>query len=263
MILTKPWYQRAAVPVVSAFGGLLVLGAVLDAVSNARALISPFVTYTGTAFLIAFALTLQLYLRKRPLVWVSKGGQGVRISRLGYRPLGAIGGAILLLWVPRLAFAFNERSDTSIPEYDEGSWCYGNALEGDGDEVYEANSQEEVDDFSLFLMENEGNIVRLELFVCPEAVLDDTIKLGTWPAPGLELVIQEPENGDIVWNPVATGSYGLLQGYFVVLEASGELQRDWLTVHVRPVRIENALLSQPRMRPRRPEEASESPEGGD
>jgi hypothetical protein len=296
-MLTPPWYQRIAVPAGAVLGGLLLLGAVLDAVGNARALISPTVTYAGSALVIASAIALHLYLRSRPLLWVVKD-LTVQISGLGSRPLGALGGAILLLWLPRFidvlpsaralratdpgprpvqAAGPSGQGDGSIPTFG-GWWCNGNVLDGNQqyDEFIESDTVEisesderytdetEGDDgavrtFSTFLRQNEGGIVRLHLMVCPKAVLgrsgrprnapfSDTIRVGVWPVSGLDLVIQEQENGDIVWDSLAAESYDGMRGYFVVLQASDKPDSEWLTVRVRPVRIEDALRGRPNPR---------------
>ncbi len=123
--MQRPWYQTLATGVMIVLGGFLLLGTVLDAVGNAITLIPPFVTYGGTIIIVAVTAGLYLLLKKRPLTWVVHGGRAIRVTRLGRRPLLALLGATLLLWVPRVArtndretgAADDDRARDSLPVY--------------------------------------------------------------------------------------------------------------------------------------------------
>lgn len=100
---SKPWYQHVLGVVAAVAGGFLVLGAVLDSVGNAFNLITPTKTYVGTALLLSSAALTHLCLRRKPLRWVVKGNQPVRLTGFGPKVLCGIAGAVLLLWLPRLS----------------------------------------------------------------------------------------------------------------------------------------------------------------
>ncbi len=85
-----------------ALTGVLTLGAILGAISNAITLITPRVTYTGSVLLCAAWLTAQLLLRRYPITWATADGTTVKINRLGLRSSLPFGGMVLLLWVPLL-----------------------------------------------------------------------------------------------------------------------------------------------------------------
>ncbi|HEY0020058.1 MAG TPA: hypothetical protein VGC13_27400 [Longimicrobium sp.] len=141
-----------------------------------------------------------------------------------------------------------ESSSPGVPTQ-EGLWCYNDFLDQD-----EIAGTDEIDQFSSFLTENEGSIVRLNLMICREAVHDhysrehdilivDSVRIGRWPVEGFDLRVKQRESGDILWQPQATGAYDALQGYFVILRVSAVApQSGWLNVDVRPVRIEDVLL---------------------
>jgi len=97
-----PWYQQIVVAAGKALAGLLFVGAVLDALSNAINLITLSVTYAGSIILVLLLVPLQIQLKRRPLPWTTSGGHQIRISKLGATPVLFIIGAILLLWFPRL-----------------------------------------------------------------------------------------------------------------------------------------------------------------
>lgn len=93
--------QLVVLGVVGLLGGAFLLGQALDSVQNALALVSPAVTYAGTAVLVGSAALLGLLLRFAPQKWVRAGGH-VRIKALGPLIWAPVLGAVALLWVPRL-----------------------------------------------------------------------------------------------------------------------------------------------------------------
>lgn len=58
---------------------------------------------------------MHLYLKKRPLVWLVRGDRSIRVTRLGRRPLLGMAGAVLLLWIPRIAH-FSAREPTVVDQ---------------------------------------------------------------------------------------------------------------------------------------------------
>ncbi len=107
----RPLHQRIIVIVAAAVLGFLMVGAVLDAASNAISLISPRVTYLGTAAFLGVALAAEALLRRHPIRWVVNG-QATNIRRLQAIPLATLLGMVLLLWVPRI---FEIRSPPAPP----------------------------------------------------------------------------------------------------------------------------------------------------
>lgn len=104
----RPWYQTLALALTTLAAGSLLLGAVLDAIGNAYAFVTPLVTYVGTAVLAAAVMTLQFTLAQRPLKWLVHQ-QIVRITSLRLGAIVLLAGMIVLLWVPRI---FKERAST-------------------------------------------------------------------------------------------------------------------------------------------------------
>jgi hypothetical protein len=98
--MNAPFHQRALIWLIYAFAGFVAFGTLLDAVSNAITLITPLITYAGSLALVSLWLFLEIRLNKRGLKWVVKGGQEIRIQKLGLRPRLAFLGIVMLLWTP-------------------------------------------------------------------------------------------------------------------------------------------------------------------
>jgi hypothetical protein len=81
--------------------GFLLLGALLDSIANALAVVSWPITLGGTAALIFGFALVQLVLRKRGLVWTIAGKQHT-VRGLGPAVIGGVVGMFILLWVPPL-----------------------------------------------------------------------------------------------------------------------------------------------------------------
>jgi hypothetical protein len=81
--------------------GFLLLGALLDSIANALAVVSWPITLGGTAALLTGGALVQLVLRKRGLTW-SIAGQQHTIRGLGPAVIGGVVGMFILLWVPPL-----------------------------------------------------------------------------------------------------------------------------------------------------------------
>ena len=109
----RPPHQRVLVIVGVVLAAAILAGSVLDAISNANALISPGITYVGTVVLLIGYSTLHFVLRRYPLPWVVKGEQ-IRITGLGGNQLAAVLGLIGILWVPRAADVVRPPDRTDI-----------------------------------------------------------------------------------------------------------------------------------------------------
>lgn len=98
---SRPLHQRIIVASAAAVSGLLAFGTFLDALSNAVTLITPRVTYVGSAALALTGLLAHISFRHRPISWVARG-QLVRIRGLGLVPISVLSGMLTLLWLPRV-----------------------------------------------------------------------------------------------------------------------------------------------------------------
>jgi hypothetical protein len=95
------WHQKVFWYTVSAYAGLVGLGAFLGALHYARVLVTPGVTYVGTGVLVIVWFICQFFLRIHPLSWAFRGHE-FKISRLGAERTAGFLGACVLLWIPRL-----------------------------------------------------------------------------------------------------------------------------------------------------------------
>lgn len=112
----KPWYQHLIVIAAGLFAAFIFTGALLDSAGNALSLVPPRVALTLTTLLIGGALVLHPVLRKWPLRWVTRSGTVADLSGIGPRPIGALAGIVLLLWIPVLsALLRNASTDAPLP----------------------------------------------------------------------------------------------------------------------------------------------------
>lgn len=85
-----------------AVAGMLVAGAILDALVNARTVfVSPKATYWGTAAVLVLGMLTQVFLKTYGLGWKA-GHQLIRVKGLGVSIFYGLLGVLFLLWVPRL-----------------------------------------------------------------------------------------------------------------------------------------------------------------
>lgn len=82
--------------------GIIAVGAVLDALSNAIAIVTRAVSIFGSLGLVAIWCIAQVWLRLRPLSWRAIGGSDIKLRSLGAGTTAAFLGAIALLWFPRI-----------------------------------------------------------------------------------------------------------------------------------------------------------------
>jgi hypothetical protein len=99
--MTHRPHQRVVLLVMFALTGFLALGAVLDSVSNALALVTFEVTLYGSAIILLLFVVLQAALSRRPLPWTVRG-RTIYIKKIGVGPSFALLGCLVLLWTPRL-----------------------------------------------------------------------------------------------------------------------------------------------------------------
>lgn len=97
-----PWYQNLLVIVYWVLLGIFAFGSWLDSISNAITLVTPPLTYIGTAMALTLLPIIHFHLKRRPLNWLAKNGQISPITGLGPKPIFMTLGMVVLLWVPRI-----------------------------------------------------------------------------------------------------------------------------------------------------------------
>lgn len=80
--------------------GFIALGTVLDAMSNAIALINWQIALAGTFLFFLGWTTIQIYLKRHPIQWKNESGSLIRVKKLGYRYSFFVVGMVILLWLP-------------------------------------------------------------------------------------------------------------------------------------------------------------------
>lgn len=99
----KTLYQKLVDSyIVWIIAGFFFVGSLLDTVSNTLDLITPMVTWIGTVGIILIFISSNIYLRKRPIIWISEDNQQFNIHSLGLKPALMLFGVLLSLWVPNL-----------------------------------------------------------------------------------------------------------------------------------------------------------------
>lgn len=97
-----PIHQRYITRGLYLYAGVIALSGLLGAINNARAIITPVVTYTATVVTVALWILSEILIAQGFVSLVMSKSQPTPIKRLGPQPRLAIVGAVLLLWVPRL-----------------------------------------------------------------------------------------------------------------------------------------------------------------
>lgn len=99
-------------------GVTLLVGSVLDALSNSVAWISPSITYIGTMVVLGVGVIL-LILDKRQILNLN-GADGNRRNDVDWHLLGIILGLMLILWLPRITtktgMTFGTSTQTGVVE---------------------------------------------------------------------------------------------------------------------------------------------------
>lgn len=109
-----PIYQRIAVVVGFAICGLFILGQLLDAISNAYALVTLTVAITGTIVLLLFLGAVQLWIKIKSPKWVIRSSP-VKLKSLKEKWTAGIAGMIILLWIPSLyGLIFGQKTDAEL-----------------------------------------------------------------------------------------------------------------------------------------------------
>lgn len=117
-----PWYQGIFAGWLISLSAFVALGEIFESIGAAIAMITPLITYGGTAAVILSLAGVQLIARwKRPTFVV--GSTTVRITSIGsYAVLHAIG-FLIFLWIPRVLSAPATRVGAEVeefPVYDSG-----------------------------------------------------------------------------------------------------------------------------------------------
>jgi len=120
------------------YAGVIFLGfgSLLDAMINAQQIVSPAVTLLCTLLLILVWIGIGIWVRLRPITWVLRRSQRVRINRLGLKIHSGFAGALALLWIPRLLTSTPTRKEDSfrqgnIPPFDSTANSSGPTLNSD------------------------------------------------------------------------------------------------------------------------------------
>lgn len=99
--MRTPWYQTTIKFFLYALAAVLLVGSLLDTLSNANVYLTPRVALFGSPLALLLWASAQVALHFHPLPWVVSG-QKVKLRRLGMRPTAAVVGVIGLLWLPSL-----------------------------------------------------------------------------------------------------------------------------------------------------------------
>ena len=100
-----PVHQRVIRLGAASLVAIVGVGSLLDASSNATAIITPRITYLGTVVLALAVVVVHAVVSHHPIRWVTSSGVEIRITRVGPTFLAMIVGIAALLWLPRLQSA--------------------------------------------------------------------------------------------------------------------------------------------------------------
>jgi tetratricopeptide (TPR) repeat protein len=98
----KPPFQRVVTWVLWFLSGVFFLDLILNALLNANALVTPGVTYWGTAVIALCCAAFLIIVKFGSISWVSAGGQTARLLGPGWQLILGSLGVLALLWVPRI-----------------------------------------------------------------------------------------------------------------------------------------------------------------
>ena len=100
--MKKPWYQTLYENLGWLILGIFFLGSLLDTFVNAFQVITPAITYFGSALFIITYVVLQLILRYRGLPWRVEIDRMEKIISLRRKPFWILLGLLTTLWLPRV-----------------------------------------------------------------------------------------------------------------------------------------------------------------
>jgi tetratricopeptide (TPR) repeat protein len=95
-----PFYQRVYRRIQWILLGAVLVGALLDSISNAISVITTTIAFWVTLLTILTWVCIHLYIRKRGLTWVAKDGRKIIVKKMGGKITLPLLGVILILWVP-------------------------------------------------------------------------------------------------------------------------------------------------------------------
>jgi hypothetical protein len=114
--VSLPFHQRIIRSGIYVFAGVLLLGAFLDAISNAFALVSPRTTYRVSLIVLTCWVLLEFATKLIRPRWLIKNQQTVRVRRWNIQPRLMILGVVLLLWIPRTPQILQSAFASETPE---------------------------------------------------------------------------------------------------------------------------------------------------
>jgi hypothetical protein len=127
--MRAPLYQRLVKFTSYTLLGVVAIGALCDAFSNAISVIKPITTYASTAIAILLWVAATITIRMYPVRWVIKGGKQVRIKKLGTGLNLTLMGIVIFLWIPRLLDPkqlYSHLQVTVEPRSDRSNWANAN-----------------------------------------------------------------------------------------------------------------------------------------
>jgi len=101
LVAKRPLEQTLALTLSWVLGGLLAVGRLLDAVSNATNLLTPSRAILASVIVLLPWISVELLLRFRGTPW-RIGTSMVRVQSLGLKTRCFLAGAIVLFWIPSL-----------------------------------------------------------------------------------------------------------------------------------------------------------------
>ena len=101
-VLNIGLHQRALRLVGWIFAGMLALGTLLDAISNAISLVGMRTAVTASILVACCWAVAEVMIRKHPIVWRGVDGTEQRITKLGIQFRLFVVGMLALLWLPPL-----------------------------------------------------------------------------------------------------------------------------------------------------------------
>lgn len=97
--MKKPFYQRFLQVTTWIGGGILLLGALLDSLSNTITLVTIPSAFLISLSLIGLYILTTILLHQKKIVWITSSGEAFRITSLGKQINYSLIGIIILLWI--------------------------------------------------------------------------------------------------------------------------------------------------------------------
>lgn len=113
--MKPPLYQQVFTWVAYILIGFTFLGNIAGIINDAKTLITPQVTFIGSAIILIFWVGAEIVSKFYRLRWSTENNSQIRIKKIGVKPRLAILGAISLLWLPVLIGSSKEEQNVKTP----------------------------------------------------------------------------------------------------------------------------------------------------